>query len=261
MAVSAIVAITGAEAASVVAIMTTIAEVGSVMSLVGVVTGNKDLMKIGGIVGGVAGLSNLAYSTVGAGASTASGFASGATVASEADIASQGALDVGSQSVTDAATTSPVMQSTVTPTPLEPAQSQAPMPTTDVAKPVANTEPTTAAPGVDTSGTTGAAATKNPYDTGISDPATVGTPYDPSNATRLADYKTSGNSVTSTIKDFWDGLGERGKSTVIGAGMSMFSGAQNAEQAAQKNAIDQQRVNQTSYGSAIPVGILAQRKV
>ena len=115
---------------------------------------------------------------------------------------------------------------------------------------------------MDTSGTPGAADTKNPYDAGPTDPATTGTPYDASTATRKADYKTSSSGgVMSSVKGFWDGLGERGKSTLIGAGMSMFSGAQQAELAAQKNAIDQQRVNQTSYGSAIPTGILASRKI
>lgn len=62
----------------------------------------------------------------------------------------------------------------------------------------------------------------------------------------------SANKFFDKISGMWNGMGERGKSQLIGAGASMFSGAQNASAKEKELALQQQRINQTSYGSSVP---------
>jgi hypothetical protein len=107
MAFSAVVALAGGAEVTATAVLAAMAEVGTAMSVVGAVTGNKDLTKLGAVVGLVGGVGGM----VSGGA--ASGLADAATVPTEAAVAGQGALDVGAQSVTDAATG---IQSTAAPT-------------------------------------------------------------------------------------------------------------------------------------------------
>lgn len=68
----------------------------------------------------------------------------------------------------------------------------------------------------------------------------------------LSAAPNSANQFFDKISGMWNGMGERGKSTMIGAGASMFSGAQNASAKEKELAIQQQRINQTSYGSSVP---------
>lgn len=290
MAVSALVALgaSAATAATIVSVMTTI---GTVMTVVGAVTGNKDLMKIGGIIGIVGAVGTLGSMASGAATATASVTPlaeAASSVASEVvnpavQSISSTALDVGASSASglEAVSSAIPIKPELIPTALPPmdsvsqAVSATPVPASSY-----NLDPTgyapTEIPATSTAAPASAQGTAIPQtaiDTTAANGVQVQAPQAPmvnGDGVRInnpsaytpagVQAPNSANQFFDKITGMWNGLGERGKSQLIGAGASMFSGAQNAAQKEKELAMQQQRLNQTSYGSAVPrLSIINQR--
>lgn len=284
MAVSALVALgaSAATAATIVSVMTTI---GTVMTVVGVVTGNKDLMKIGSIIGIVGAVGTLGSMASGAASASVTPLAEAASsVATEAvnpavQSISNTALDVSLPSAPglNAVSSGIPIQPDLIPTALPPLDSAAqavsatPVPDANygfdpvASTPLEMTAPNTAAQ--DAVIPQSEVNTIAPSDVQMQAPQTAQAPQptqaptsnsygvranNPSAFTAAGPIPNSANQFFDKISGMWNGMGERGKSQLIGAGASMFSGAQNASAKEKEQALQQQRINQTSYGSSVP---------
>lgn len=274
MAETAIVAIlAGSEAVTTALVLTAVTEVGVAMSVVGMVTGNEDLMNVGatlGLVGGVGGLINDTV-TMGAiaGEEVAANSAQEAFRASEiaAQNAGAGAL---TETVAAASPTAGIEAAVAGYQPtLNVAQEAAASGSALTDKlapelmPDANMSMFSTQPAVATGANVGDAVTAG-VDNTVARTQNVGAQFAPTSdaqsvfrAQEIAAQNAGQGALPSNpfdgIKDFWNGLGDRSQATLIGAGASMFSGMQQAQLKQQELELQRQRINQTAYGSAIPL--------
>jgi hypothetical protein len=251
---------------------TAIADTGLALTVVGAVTGSKDLMKAGsilGMAGGIAGIANNPFGAAGAAGvdgAAASG-ASDVTAGTLADegLAAQGnsvnALDQGANYDGLAKLDSSPDLSSVSGAPSS-------------SQPLDSTAITTQ---------TGKTIGGNPTLTGAGgnvDPATgmagsgPGLPSTPPAAAPVASDAVQGNSVNALdqgvnydggiingtrassiidgIKDVWGGLSKDAQATILRAALSVPGGIQAQKNKARELALQEARVKQTSYGSAVP---------
>lgn len=259
MAFTAIATLVGGAEVTATLVLAAVAEVGTALTIVGAVTGNKDLLKIGGamaLVGGVGGMINGAVSGAGAAggaaesiesasslADSAYGGAAAADASHLAGVAEMGGDAGGIISGAQGAETATSLGDAAmpgAPTSSMPATTEAAQPATvDVAP-----QPTTV------NDVTGAQAPQGPA--GAQSPTT---PYD-SNPTdiRLANNtQTAPQSSSNFLKSFSE-FAEKNK-TLLSSGMQLvggaMKGASDRDMWNQKMALEQQKVNQTSYGNTV----------
>lgn len=261
-------ATTAAEVASAASI---IGEVGMGMSLVGVVTGDKDLTKIGAVIGGVVGIGELAYNTIGAGADLAGSAASSADTATPTSGLEAAKMDEANIMPGDTGTV-PMPEAQMASLPnagatpiinggnmddfgnsiiMGPGQGAAPAASMVAPAP---TSATVASPGStvgtvgDTSGVvnTPAGSTATPADTGINNDASR-------IAHSAADPTGAQQGTNSWLTNLLGGAGnDRTRATLIGALASIPSGIQAAQFNQAKLDLQKQQVAQTSHGSEVP---------
>lgn len=259
MAFSAVAAVIGAESVTATMILAAVAEVGVAMSVVGAVTGSEDLLKIGstlGLVGGIgsaiSGLSSAAAG--GANAATSAAWSEGAAGLGQ-DVLSNvgGEIADSALNATGSAVSSPVAQSSLSATALPDlgAQAMSSLNPTD-ARLAAGTQ---TAPGMmdvgqQTSGMAGPAdvqGASTPVDTndwskGVTDAQT---------RTSLGlDAPQESSGFFRSFSDF-----ANKNKTLFNSGMQLvggaFKGANDRSMFEDRVALERQRVNQTSYGSAV----------
>ena len=261
MAFTAVAAVIEAGAAATATmVLAAVAEVGVAMSVVGAVTGNKELTKIGGtmaLVGGIggaiAGIGGAATGVAaeGAGATlkgidAAAGDAfSGASAAGDAAIANYGSSAAGMAADADLAGG------------LNPGLD----PTAPAAMDVGGTQTAAASAPASTSmpvGADQATGLQAQAPAGAQAPAAVGAPSTP------ADIGVKGPDIASTSGSAPQGFGDYFKSfskfandnkTLFNAGLQVvggaMKGANDRDMFDQQLALNQQRVNQTSYGNTV----------
>lgn len=269
-------------------IMTAVSEVGMAMTVVGGLTGNKDLMKVGGVLGIAGGIGGAAAGglfgdtvagavngSIGSGATNLAGDTLKAALDGTTDFganSASGALDLsslgsGESGTLDAALnsggnlSSPTLAAATDATGAsspsgfldgaggtnqiaDPSQALGTTPT-----PGAAVAPTTGAPPPATV-STGAPAS-------VSDGSlTSSASYDPSTATRLSDFQPGGknyvqNGLFDSAKQWMSGLPPQAQAEILKAAMAVPGGIQAQTNKAQELAIQQQRVNQTGFGSSV----------
>lgn len=271
MAVSALVAF-GVGASTAATIVTVMTAIGTVMTVVGAVTGNKTLMKIGGIIGIVGAVGAIGSMASGAAAAGAAG-STGASAAGSVAVDAMGPalesslyaapLNVGSQSISYAGAVPAAMAM-----PAEVIQQAALSPVDSIAQTVTSAptadingldasayQPTiTAAPDAltPTAAPDGVIAQTPGVNSIASTGVNVQAPTAPGVQQAGVPAGNTGSNMFGKVGQMWDGMGERGKSQMIGTAASMFSGAQGAANNKKQMEMAQQKLNQTSYGSAIP---------
>lgn len=249
----------GAEITAGIALLA-VAEVGTVLSVVGGLTGNAALSKIGGTMALVGGIG--AFATGGMGQATAA-LSSGGSEAAARSALSTGAW---SDKVVGAGleTASSNLSSTVAPDfggAVSDGVLQAPTmatPTTAQAVSPASTMPVGSAPTVNDvnsvvspAGAPDTLAPLTPYETPTDMRLAAGTQTSPGMT------NTAGATAPKSFSDYFKSFGafaEKNKALFNG-GLQLLGGAlkgaSEADTAAQRLALDQQRLNQTSYGNQI----------
>jgi hypothetical protein len=259
------------------AALTAVAETGMALSVVGAVTGNKNLMKIGGEMGLVGGLGSLAagaFSAAGgaaaegvgeavgnAGASFsdaafdatgAAGTAAGGVAGSEAAAATNALGGLGDMGGDAMSTTGSSMSQPLT---IDPGAAGAePWNASDDLSNAGMSDTVNGQNGTyDASGkfipdqNTGAAQT----DTG-----SVGAPNGvqaPSGANAPSSPGMSAvDSIKQSLGDMWGKMSPQAQSELMKAALAVPGGIQNQKNRAAELALQQQKVNQTSYGSQVP---------
>lgn len=283
--VSAVVAAfeVGATAAT---IMTAVTEVGMSLSVVGAVTGNKDLMKIGGVLGIAGGIGGMAAGGVfgeAAQGAMESTFGSGATAATTEGLA-QGALADGSQQAATEGLANQAAENAAAGTLSNTASGLGDIGLSqagdglnlsqfagDTAGSALNTPSAiTAAPGgaVDAAGSISTPTTMPgsvaPVATGEVAPVTVDTgaihatygeggldggPLNGLTATGDTFAKAQSSGLLASAQQWLTGLHPTVKAEILKAALAVPGGIQAQMNKAQELALQQQRVNQTSYGS------------
>lgn len=261
MAFSAVAAVIGAETVTAAMVLSAVAEVGIAMSVVGAVTGSEDLLKIGSTLGLVGGIG-----------SAISGLAAGGTNAATSAAWSEGAAglgqdvlsNVGGEALADAATaglesatTNAVTQSGLTGTALPDLSAQS-------------------SPGVQSVNPTDmrleAGMQKAPgtmdmtqQTSGMAGPADVQGAVAPSDTSGWSQGVTDSQTRTSMGLDgppqetggFFRAFSDfaNKNKTLFNSGMQLvggaFKGANDRSMFEDRVALERQRVNQTSYGSAV----------
>lgn len=275
MAVVVSAVATAIELGTLAAALTAVATVGTAMTVVGVVTHSKELTKIGGImalVGGAGGLVNGAL-TATAGAAAGAGAAEGAAAASAAGSAEAGwagmagdavaginsaglapiAFDGASAAASGAASAAPGLAASNSLTSFlgTPASSASGVSglvpdasgsiATDVSSPFTNEY------GLPSGGATDKAL-------GVTGPMGIQDLATPADGGLMAQMK-------SKLGAAWDDLGPTGKAEMLKSVLAMPGGIQNQNNIESQLAIQQQKANQTSYGSAVPTfGIINKAK-
>lgn len=250
------------EVTTVATVLSAVAAVGTAMTVVGTVTGSKELTKIGAVASVVGGVGGLAY-----------GAFTGLTADAAAGAAGSGATDAATGATGDAA--SGVIGDTAT-TGIDAATGQATSSASGAVSgaspnisgtasnavgPLSSTPPslpTSSAPfssttlGSNASGmyntpslTAGAGdASLSTVNTGALAPAGALAPSTPADS-MLDTFK---NKIGST----WDSLSPQAKAEVAKSLLAIPGGIQNQKNQQAALDIQQQRVNQTSYGSQVP---------
>jgi hypothetical protein len=272
MAFTGIAALVAAETVTASLVLGAIANVGMIMTVVGGVTGNEKLMKFGGamsLIGGVGGM--IAGAATGAGAAgAAEGMAVGGADAATSAAWAEGAAGLGQD------TLSSIGLDTAASTGLEGGIASAGMP--DVSAALNPTDMrlaagTQASPGIVASQTAAAASAAPTVNdvAGVDGPAGAQgptTPYDtPTDARLAAGTQSSPMNAPQTSGSYFDRFSSWASKNkqLFSGGMQLVGGAlKGANDRAmwnEKMALDQQRVNQTSYGSKVanfaPTGIIA----
>lgn len=264
--VAALVSAVGAGTAVTVGMVAVaVAEVGMALTVVGAVTGNEDLMKIGGIMslaGGVTGFISGAVEGA-AGAAAGVGLEGAATDAfTEAGTSLAGDLATPGMNA---------LESTMTPAEMmsgsggsfgeTAAQSLGgSAPTGIVQSAVAPVDVAPAATGVE--GGDQFLSTKSPV--GASGPADIATPAvadntavsTPAGSTASAGGPVQSNTWWDSIKGTWNSMGDKTQAALVKTGTGLLQGAAQGADRKEQNDIARARVNQTSYGSQVPVGIV-----
>lgn len=262
------------EGAATAVILTAITEVGVAMSVVGTLTKSRELMQLGGamsVVGGVGGLVNGAIGmAAGAAADGAAGAAAGSLGSAAADGAEAGWAGMASDAVasTNTAAAAPLAFDGAS------AAATGIAPTTPglaSANSLASFlgTPSTSASGVagivpDASGAI-ATDTSSPFlndyglpaggatdkALGVTGPLGVQDVATPADGGMMSQMK-------SKLGAAWDSLDSRSKAEVLKSALAMPGGIQNQKNVEAGLAIQQQKVNQSSYGSQVPTfGIIA----
>lgn len=279
-------------------IATAVTEVGIATSVVGLVTGNKDLMKIGGFMSMAGGIGGLAAGAIDgaatAGISTASdlsgnvasGAAADGAMSSAVDSAVSGAADSASAFGVDAApgmTSDGIVGSQLgvnSPPPsagsaqpgigigsgaqpsMAPTGAPAAAPDATSTIPYSGagpsnfgTSPDVGQPGGLGSGLSDAGA-NNILNDGMPGPQALQTPSGVVN--------NSGSIIDQLKAKFgaaWNGMSANAQAEVVKAAMAVPGGIQTQQNKERELALQQQKVNQTSYGSQVPVfGIINSAK-
>jgi HRD ubiquitin ligase complex, ER membrane component len=274
MAVVVSAVVTAIEVGTLAAALTAVATVGTAMTVVGVVTHSKELTKIGGVlalVGGVGGLVNGAIGAA-AGAAAEGAAASGIGAAAEgaeagwagmandavAGVNSAGiapiAFDGASATASGAASAAPGLATSNSlgaflGTPAASSASGVPGIVPDAAGAVATD---TSSPFLNDYGLPTGGATDKAL--GVNGPLGVQDLATPANGDLMGQLK-------SKLGSAWDGLGATGKAELLKSVLAMPGGIQNQKNVEAGLAIQQQKVNQTSYGSQVPTfGIINKAK-
>jgi hypothetical protein len=259
-----VTAVTATEAAiaavSISSVATAVASVGAAMTVVGTITKSKELVGVGkvlGIAGGVTSLVNGAVT--GLTAATAEGATSGAVDAFGADAAASGAADAlsGTAASTGASGIADAAQSAVG--------------KFDLASPNF---------GVDTSVMKGVS---EPFASGATDfsgAVKAATPsLAPAAGQTIDDYVASLggqgvatpagavgtgesswlNDIKTKLGDKWDSLSDVTKAELLKAGLSVPGAIQKQKNEERLLDLQQQKINQTSHGSEVPVFGIIQR--
>lgn len=268
------------EVTTVATVLTAVSAVGMAMTVVGAVTGNKDLMKVGGVIGLAGGVGSLVNGAIdgAAAAGAADAAASGAADAAAAgsDAATIGATDMGGYAAGD-------VTSNLASSGIDAANTGAAtgMGASNLGSTAAIGAPDAA--GASLSGAPFSAATPNgstlgsgmysgdaPVDmsTGISTPA--GAPTDFASSVRSAGYSPADSAITygtsqSTLDQIinkvgsaWRSMSPQGKAEIVRSALAIPGGIQSQKNNEAMLALNQQKVNQTSYGSSVPTfGIIA----
>ena len=275
--VSAVVAAIAVDATAAV-ILTAITEVGLASTVIGTLTGSKELKGLGmvmGVVGGVGGLANAAFGAataatdVGASLAEQMGTDTGASFSDAGFAAANPASGLaeaanGAGGLSDAATafSVPDPMAGITTQPLGVPGAQNPgalMP--DPIQPMNVGDPTALPSGnpvapIDPqapAGTNGPAGNGNTY-SDVHDPN-----YAAVNANSAGAGGDIWRDVSAKLGGAWEKLGATGKAEVIKAAMAIPGGIQAQKNKAAELALTQQKVTQSSYGSAVPsFGIINQ---
>jgi len=277
MAFNAVAALLAAEEVTATLVLSAMVEVGTTMSIVGAVTGSKDLMKLGGalaIVGGVGGLVNGAASAAGSsvvdatgGLETAVGGSVPGQIAADAagntgilastggieDVAA-GAVDTGASTISTNATTNSLTPPSSTP--MSPEQDNG---TFAPNGQQANAMPgSTAAPGAQT-------ATNQMQVQAPQTPASAGAEVVKAGASAPTDVlsKAASTDSTSYFSKFMDFVKKNKEVSngILQLGGGLLKGMSDASIADKKFGLDQQKINQTSFGNQVasyakPVGFV-----
>lgn len=275
MAVVVTAVATAIEVGTLAAALTAVATVGTAMTVVGVVTHSKELTKIGGImalVGGVGGLVNGALTAgVGAAAGATEGAAASAAGAAEgaeagwAGIANDAvagvnatgvapvAFDGAAAAASGAASTAPGLAATNSldaflATPASSASGVSGL-VPDASGSIATD---TSSPFTNDYGLPSGGATDKVL--GVNGPMGITDVASPADGGMMAQMK-------SKLGAAWDGLGPTGKAEMLKSVLAMPGGIQNQSNIEAGLAIQQQKANQSSYGSAVPTfGIINKAK-
>jgi hypothetical protein len=279
-----------AEGATAAVIAEAVSAVGIATSVVGAVTGSKDLMKIGAIVGLAGGVGSLATAAFGGAAAAGDAAVAGAGDAAVAgagdaatDAVGNAAADTGTQaySVVQGAGEMPgsILSSAAPADSLSPGESLMPSdpsagaatqpsmtpgagPTAAATPPAADpTSPSSTVPTSPGAGATGPSAMPATPD-GTTPPVdTTADPY--ANETNKfarqgAGFNTAGtgNSTLDQLKaklgSAWDSLPPTAKAEMLKAALAVPGAIQAQNNKANELALQQQKVNQTSFGSSAP---------
>jgi len=257
MAFSAVAAVISAETVTAAMVLSAVAEVGIAMSVVGAVTGSEDLLKIGSTLGLVGGLGSMVTGLATGGASTAT---SAAWSEGAAGLGQDVLSNVGGEALADAATsglesaaTNSVTQSGLTGTALPDlaAQNVQGLNPTDL-RLEAGTQATPGAMDMtqQTAGMAGPAdvqgattpADTNGWSQGVTD-----------SQTRTAMGMDAPQESSGFFKSFSD-FANKNK-TLFNSGMQLvggaMKGANDRSMFNEKQALERDRLKQTSYGSAV----------
>lgn len=272
--------------------ITAVADTGMALSVVGAVTGNKKLTQVGaamGLAGGVGMMANSMFGAAadvagdaamggvgnvdnyavqqGASADLTSGYTSGA--ADAADSATNGMADLAN--TTEAGiTASPVSTSSVTGAPLSqqtgtatggtPALSGSGGnldPVTGQVAPTSGTTTVSATPGATTTTTTGGSGmgmngVGNVDNYAMQQGASpdLGSGYTSAGSGIINSSRAGG--IIDSIKDVWGKLGDSQKAEVLKAALAVPGGIQAQQNKARELALQASKIQQTSYGSAVP---------
>lgn len=270
------------EGATTAIILTAVTEVGVALSVVGAVTKSSELSKLGGVmslVGGVGGLANgLATGAFGAaaagagegavadaaGAEAGTGAEAGwANMASDAvsginagaapaiDFAGAGAAATGAAATTPGLAAGNSLESFLGSS--APASTSASGVTGLVPDAAGKVAVDTTSPYLNDYGLPTGGATDKVL--GVQGPTGIMGVVSPADGGLLDQLK-------SKVGPAWDSLGPQGKAEVLKSVLAMPGGIQNQKNVEAGLAIQQQKVNQTSYGSQVPTfGIINQPKV
>lgn len=267
------------EGATAAVILTAIAEVGVAMTVVGTVTKSKELTQLGGamsLVGGVGGIVNgLATGALGTGAAAAGG---GAADAALGATAAQGAEAGWASMAGDAV--SGINAAGIAPIAFDGASAAASgiagsapgfaagnSLTSFLGTPAASSA--SGVPGIvpDASGAV-ATDTSSPFlnDYGLPTGGATDKALGVTGPMGVQDLATPGGSdlmgqMKSKLGGAWDSLGPQGKAELLKSVLAMPGGIQNQKNVEAGLAIQQQKVNQTSFGSQVPTfGIINKAK-
>lgn len=271
------VAVAIVEGATAAVILTAIAEVGVAMVVVGTVTKSKELVQIGGVmslVGGVGGLVNGAIGLAAGGAAEGVAGAAGAAAADGAAAGAEGmaagmagdavaginaagiapiAFDGASAAATGSAATAPGLAagnslSGFLGTPASSASGVAGI-VPDASGAIATD---TSSPFLNDYGLPNGGATDKAL--GVTGPLGVQDVATPGSGDLMSQMK-------SKVGAAWDSLGGQGKAELLKSVMAMPGGIQNQKNVEAGLALQQQKVNQTSYGNQVPTfGIINKAK-
>lgn len=285
MAFTGIAALVAGEAVTAAVVLAAVTEVGMIMTVVGAATGSEDLMKLGGIlgiVGGVGGAINGAMSGAAGAGAPAGAMTEAADAANAANAAdgfgtmgidggALGAADTGAALAHGEVAGSNVIQQ-VGSAPAETAATNYGVPASNTPAPLDTNLAQNAATAPAERGIIGQPA-QNIAETGVNvaSPSAPGATLDNSmllngdgaRINNASAYTPAGQSAAlggsqpsggffDKVSGLWKSMDGRTQSTLIGTAASMFSGAQQQSNIDKKLALERDRVNQTSYGSAVP---------
>lgn len=276
--VTAVVAVEGAIAVTTMAtVLTAVAAVGSAMTVVGALTHSKELTKVGGImalVGGVGGLVNGAMGAAAGAAAEGAAGGIGSGIAGAAEGAEAGWASMAGDAVAgvNSAGVAPIAFDGVSAAASGAAGSMPGLAASNSLESFLGTPAASSASGVpgivpDASGTV-ATDTSSPFlnDYGLPTGGATDKALGVNGPMGVPDLAPPGGSdlmsqLKSKVGAAWDGLGQTGRDTLLKSVLAMPGGIQNQKNVEAGLAIQQQKVNQTSYGSQVPTfGIINKAK-
>ena len=232
------------------------------MSVVGAVTGNKDLIKIGSVMGLVGGIGGMVNGAIGGAAAGVEGLEAASTAAADAGASYEAGANV-MDGLTDAAGQTMDASGTSGMDMAADAGSPVTAPSTEMGQPIvqnASATPTDATPATtdtvqapETQGAVSPQTASNPYDTPTAGADSPGWGRE----ARTSGYTAAPGAAPSSAGNFWNSFTDfaNKNKTLFGAGLQLaggaMKGASDRQMWDQKMALEQQRVNQTSYGNTV----------